>query len=52
MQPELLAIVTSTSAEVLANASSILPVVWPVAIGFSVLYFAYRVLRAALAGRA
>lgn len=52
MDAALLSIVTSTEAEVLANASSILPVVWPVAIGFSVLYFAYRVLRGALRGRA
>jgi hypothetical protein len=52
VDPILLAIVTSTQAEVLANAQSILPVVWPVAIGFAVLYFGYRVLRAALAGRA
>lgn len=52
MEPELLAIVASTTDEVVANASSILPVVWPIAIGFSVLYFAYRVLRGALRGRA
>lgn len=52
MDAVLLGIVTSTKAEVLANAQSILPEVWPVAIGFAVLYFAYRVLRGALRGRA